>query len=457
MSNLYPFEETVASGAAGGGVRRADRHRRPGHGARRGQEPRQRRRRHRSGDVPGGGRGRRRRRVHAGSSAAASRPRPTRTRPRYDAAVASWFASVYAPDDTAARDRLAGRRRRALAPPGGAALRREPAPARRPVRRAAGARRASPAPSSCTARRCPTTTTWTPTRRWRAAFDFAEPCVAIIKHANPCGIAIGADLAEAHRKAHACDPVSAYGGVIAANGEVTRRSGRARSPTSSPRSSSRPASSPPRWTADGEEEPAAAGLPAARAARPRGRVAPGGRRPAAAVRRPARRARRRSGQLGAGGRAGRPPTRCADLAFAWRACRSVKSNAILLATDGATVGVGMGQVNRVDAARLAVTRARERAIGAVAASDAYFPFADGLQVLAGRGRARRRRARRVGPRRRGDRGRAERRGSPCTSPAPGTSSTDDERWSSTHDRHWRSERGFMSIPAGAAARAGGDR
>jgi phosphoribosylaminoimidazolecarboxamide formyltransferase/IMP cyclohydrolase len=70
-----------------------------------------------------------------------------------------------------------------------------------------------------------------------------------------------------------------------------------------------------------------------------------------------------------------------DLAFAWRACRSVKSNAILLAADGATVGVGMGQVNRVDSARLAVSRAGDRAKAAVAASDAFFPFADGLQVL----------------------------------------------------------------------------
>jgi phosphoribosylaminoimidazolecarboxamide formyltransferase/IMP cyclohydrolase len=75
----------------------------------------------------------------------------------------------------------------------------------------------------------------------------------------------------------------------------------------------------------------------------------------------------------------------ADLAFAWRACRGVKSNAILLAAGGATVGVGMGQVNRVDAARLAVNRAGERAAGAVAASDAYFPFPDGLEVLAGAG------------------------------------------------------------------------
>ena len=71
----------------------------------------------------------------------------------------------------------------------------------------------------------------------------------------------------------------------------------------------------------------------------------------------------------------------ADLAFAWKACRAVKSNAILLAADGASVGVGMGQVNRVDSCRLAVERAAERAAGSVAASDAFFPFADGPQIL----------------------------------------------------------------------------
>jgi phosphoribosylaminoimidazolecarboxamide formyltransferase/IMP cyclohydrolase len=71
----------------------------------------------------------------------------------------------------------------------------------------------------------------------------------------------------------------------------------------------------------------------------------------------------------------------ADLAFAWRAIRAVKSNAILLADDGAAVGVGMGQVNRVDSCRLAVERAGERARGSVAASDAFFPFADGPAIL----------------------------------------------------------------------------
>ena len=75
----------------------------------------------------------------------------------------------------------------------------------------------------------------------------------------------------------------------------------------------------------------------------------------------------------------------ADLAFAWRACRAVKSNAILLASDGAAVGIGMGQVNRVDSARLAVARAGDRARGSVAASDAFFPFPDGLEVAAAAG------------------------------------------------------------------------
>jgi phosphoribosylaminoimidazolecarboxamide formyltransferase/IMP cyclohydrolase len=75
----------------------------------------------------------------------------------------------------------------------------------------------------------------------------------------------------------------------------------------------------------------------------------------------------------------------ADLRFAWRACRAVKSNAIVIAADGATVGIGMGQVNRVDAARLAVERGGDRVRGAVAASDAFFPFPDGLETLTAAG------------------------------------------------------------------------
>jgi phosphoribosylaminoimidazolecarboxamide formyltransferase/IMP cyclohydrolase len=215
---------------------------------------------------------------------------------------------------------------------------------------------------------------------YRAAYDFAQPCVAIIKHANPCGIAIGADIAEAHRKAHACDPVSAYGGVIATNRPVSLAMAEQIGPI---------------FTevviAPSYEEGAAEAL----AAKKNLRVlvaAPRGSGPAAET-------RAISGgllvqtadRLDAPGddpstwtlATGEPADEAtmADLVFAWRALRAVKSNAILLASDGATVGVGMGQVNRVDSCRLAVERAGDRAAGAVAASDAFFPFADGLEVL----------------------------------------------------------------------------
>jgi phosphoribosylaminoimidazolecarboxamide formyltransferase / IMP cyclohydrolase len=79
------------------------------------------------------------------------------------------------------------------------------------------------------------------------------------------------------------------------------------------------------------------------------------------------------------------PATLADLAFAWRTCRAVKSNAIVIVAGGATIGIGMGQVNRVDAARLAVERGGDRVRGAVAASDAFFPFPDGLETLAAGG------------------------------------------------------------------------
>jgi len=215
---------------------------------------------------------------------------------------------------------------------------------------------------------------------WRAANDHAEPCVAIIKHANPCGIAVGADVAEAHRKAHATDPTSAFGGVIAVNGEVSVEL----------------AEQIAEIFTEVVVAPAyAEGASAVLAERRNLRVL---RLPVAPPRGGAE-LRPVSGGLLLQQRdsldaPGDEPTTwtlatgdpvdddvLADLVFAWRACRSVKSNAILLAADGAAVGVGMGQVNRVDAARLAVARAGDRARGSVAASDAYFPFPDGLQVL----------------------------------------------------------------------------
>ena len=219
----------------------------------------------------------------------------------------------------------------------------------------------------------------------RAAYDHAEPAVAIIKHANPCGIAVGSDIAEAHRKAHDTDPVSAFGGVIAANRTVTLEMAQ--------------------QVADVFTEVV---------------VAPGFDDDALALLSEKKNLRLLvAGDVPAHGgielrpvsgglllqsvdkvdAAGDDPTTwtlaCGepaddatmrDLVFAWRACRSVKSNAILLAKDGAAVGVGMGQVNRVDSARLAVSRAGDgRARGAVGASDAFFPFPDGLEVLTAAG------------------------------------------------------------------------
>lgn len=224
----------------------------------------------------------------------------------------------------------------------------------------------------------------------RAAFDFDEPAVAVVKHANPCGVAVaspeaGDAIADAHVKAHACDPVSAFGGVIAANREVTGGMANAVkdiftevviAPSFAP-----------------------AALEILRAKKNiRLLVLPEG------YRRDPAEMRQVSGgvllqmvdtldadgdnpanwTLAAGAAA--DAATLADLAFAWKACRAAKSNAILLASGGASVGVGMGQVNRLDSCRLAVERANtlgseERARGAVAASDAFFPFADGLQIL----------------------------------------------------------------------------
>ncbi|GLY76751.1 bifunctional phosphoribosylaminoimidazolecarboxamide formyltransferase/IMP cyclohydrolase [Actinoallomurus iriomotensis] len=213
----------------------------------------------------------------------------------------------------------------------------------------------------------------------RAAYDFAEPCVAIIKHANPCGIAVGADIAEAHRKAHACDSLSAYGGVIATNRPVSAEMARQVADIFTEV-----------LVAPAFDEEALSLLTVKKNIRllvcPEGpagvtefRRIDGGLLTQSTDRIDAAGDDPAAWELKAGAAADEATLR--DLAFAWRACRSVKSNAILLAADGATVGVGMGQVNRVDSARLAVARAGDRASGSVGASDAFFPFADGLEVL----------------------------------------------------------------------------
>lgn len=216
----------------------------------------------------------------------------------------------------------------------------------------------------------------------RAAYDFDEPAVAIIKHANPCGIAVargsGDAIASAHARAHACDPVSAYGGVIAANRPITRAAAESIKdiftevvvapgfdddalPILQAKKNLRLLRLPDGYHRASEEFRQISGGALIQSPDTYGDV------------------RVDDWTLVAGAEAD-PETR-ADLEFAWRAVRSVKSNAILLAHDGASVGVGMGQVNRVDSCQLAVTRAGDRAKGSVAASDAFFPFADGAEIL----------------------------------------------------------------------------
>lgn len=213
----------------------------------------------------------------------------------------------------------------------------------------------------------------------RAAYDHSRPCVAIIKHANPCGIAIAGDVAQAHRKAHECDPVSAYGGVIATNQPVTVPMAEQVAEVFTEvivapgyedgaldvlghKKNVRVLVAAPPARGGVELRPVTGGL----LAQDRDLIDAPGDDPA--------------NWTLAGGDAVDSAT-LADLAFAWRACRAVKSNAIVLAAGGATVGIGMGQVNRVDAARQAVARAGARAAGSVGASDAFFPFPDGLEVL----------------------------------------------------------------------------
>ena len=211
----------------------------------------------------------------------------------------------------------------------------------------------------------------------RAAFDHDAPAVAIIKHQNPCGIAQADTIAVAHQWAHECDPVSAFGGVIAANREIDAETARQIAEIFT------------EVVVAPSFHPDALDIFAAKK-NVRVVVLPEGFTP------PTREIRMISGGLLAQETdrhfapesswervAGEKPSDevMKSLAFAWRAVRSVKSNAILLAQGTASVGIGMGQVNRVDSCHLAITRAGDRAKSSVAASDAFFPFADGLKIL----------------------------------------------------------------------------
>ncbi|WP_420391715.1 bifunctional phosphoribosylaminoimidazolecarboxamide formyltransferase/IMP cyclohydrolase [Acuticoccus sp.] len=221
-----------------------------------------------------------------------------------------------------------------------------------------------------------------------AVADFASDAAAVIvKHANPCGIAVAGSLQVAYEKARSCDPVSAFGGVVALSRPLDRATAEAIGAVFTEV-----------VVAPGASDEALAVL----AARANLRVLlvealpePGG----TVVRSVSGGLLVQEADAGVLPADTRVATRRAptegewrDLAFAWRAVKHVKSNAIVYAKDGATVGIGAGQMSRVDAARIAAWKAEDaareageatsRTIGAVAASDAFFPFADGLEAIA---------------------------------------------------------------------------
>jgi phosphoribosylaminoimidazolecarboxamide formyltransferase/IMP cyclohydrolase len=215
---------------------------------------------------------------------------------------------------------------------------------------------------------------------WRAVLDHRDPAVAIMKHANPCGVAVcELGVAVAYQHAHECDPVSAFGGVVAANRKVDL-------------AMAEPLSKiftevliAPDYDADALEllmkKPSLRILKCDVTA-----INPLELRPVSGgVLLQATDLIDAAGDTPVNWKqvSGAPvdAQTMKDLEFAWRSVRSVKSNAILLAKSTSSIGIGMGQVNRVDSARLAVSRAGDRVKGCVAASDAFFPFADGLQIL----------------------------------------------------------------------------
>ena len=215
---------------------------------------------------------------------------------------------------------------------------------------------------------------------WRAVLDHRDPAVAIMKHANPCGIAVCAlGVAVAYQHAHECDPVSAFGGVVAANRKVDLAMATSLSEIFTEvliapdydqdaleilmkKPSIRILKCDSLTISPTELRPVSGGI----LLQETDLINTAGDSPS-------------NWKQVSGGSVDEQTMK--DLEFAWRSVRSVKSNAILLAKNTASVGIGMGQVNRVDSAKLAVDRAGERVTGCVAASDAFFPFADGLQIL----------------------------------------------------------------------------
>ena len=213
-----------------------------------------------------------------------------------------------------------------------------------------------------------------------AVYDHVEPCAVIIKHANPCGIAIANDLASAFKKALETDPISAFGGVIGTNRKIDKQTAQLISEVFTE------VVVAPSYDVDAieilkqKQNLRILQIPGPHMGhRVEWRTISGGVLMQTVDDVETKEDDPSQWKLVSGEKPNQNVMD--DLEFAWRSVRAPKSNAIVLAKDGGMVGVGMGQVNRVDAAKLAVSRAGNKTKNCVAASDAYFPFPDALQVL----------------------------------------------------------------------------
>jgi phosphoribosylaminoimidazolecarboxamide formyltransferase/IMP cyclohydrolase len=224
---------------------------------------------------------------------------------------------------------------------------------------------------------------------WRTVSDFADPTIAIIKHTNPCGLASDDNLVEAYQRALSGDPISAFGGIVACNRPVDAELARAMRASLSPSSGQRMLYEI--IVAPGFSDEAMTSLTRWRNCRilevPLGDAMPYDLRRVSGgylLQEPDRKPDE-SLQLKVASKREPTESELADLQFAWRICKHVKSNAIVLVKDRTLLGMGAGQPNRVTSVRIAIERAGERARGSVLASDAFFPFFDGVATAAAGG------------------------------------------------------------------------
>lgn len=209
--------------------------------------------------------------------------------------------------------------------------------------------------------------------------DSDQPAVAIIKHTNPCGAATGSTVLEAYQKALACDPISAFGGVIGTN-QIVDGTAAEEIAKLFVEAIAAPAFTPEAREAFARKKNLRLVEIHAAAPRPVVKQVSGG-----LLLQDADTARINESELSVV--TWRPPSaeELRSLIFAWRVCKHVKSNAIVYARDGQTIGIGAGQMSRVDAAKFGAMKAVLPLQGTVAASDAFFPFPDGLEAVAAAG------------------------------------------------------------------------